>query len=216
MRLGFFAGIDGDHDALQGVLELLGDCDVLVSLGNLVGEPGPDDGRVLRDAAALVREGRLVVLAGPGEKARGRDATLPAEVRALLREASPAKVVEGVAVLGGGKALSARGGGRTGRRGARDSGEQPELVAPVTVAAGEATRSWRAAGNLTRIEPVTGSLPLRRGERVRIDVGPAAEDEGILGALAVDLAARTAEVRERLWFRARRPAARAADRRASA
>jgi hypothetical protein len=215
MRLGFFAGIDGDHDALQAVLELLGDCDVLVSLGNLVGEPGPDDGRVLAAATALVKEGRLVVLAGPGEKARGRDATLPPEFRALLREASPAKVVEGVAVLGGGRALSSRG--RTGRRSVRSGEEQPELVAPVTVAAGEATRSWRAAGNLTRIEPLAGPLPLRRGERVRIDVGPAVEGEGVLEALAVDLADRTAVLRERLWFHhARRPAVREAERRASA
>lgn len=218
MRLGFFAGIDGDHGLLQGTLELLADCDRLVSLGNLVGEPGPADGQVLAAAAALVAQGRLVVLAGPGEKARAHDAGLPPELRTLLREASPATVLEGVAVLGGGRALSSRAV-PAGKRGSREPTEGPRLVAPVTVAAGETTRTWRAAvGSFARIEPLAGPLALpRTGERVRIDVGPALGDDGVLGGLVVDLASRAAEVRERLWFRARQPAtARAAGRLATA
>ena len=208
MRLGFFAGIGGDHGAFEGLLELLSDCDRLVSLGNLVVEPGPADGPVLATAAALVAEGRLVLLAGPGEKARARDAALPTEFRVLLREASPATGVEGVAVLGGGSPLAARAV-PAGRRGDREPAEGPELVAPVTVAAGETTRTWRAAaGCFARIEPLAGTVTLPRGgERVRIDVGPALGEDGILGAASIDLATRSAEARERLWFVARQPAA---------
>jgi hypothetical protein len=218
MRLGFFGGIDGDHGVFSGILALLADCDRIVSLGNLIGEPGPADARVLASAAELVAAGRLVLLAGPGERARGHDASLPPELRALLRGTSPATVVEGVAVLGGGRPLAARPL-PSGRRGVREPGEGPRLVAPVTVAAGEATRTWRAAaGSLARIEPLAGPLALARGgDRVRIDVGPALGDDGVQGCLAIDLATRTAEVRERLWFRARLPVtARAPERAISA
>lgn len=207
MRLGFFAGIGGDFTAFEAVRELLADCDRLVSLGNLLGQPGPTDGRVLAAAGALVAEGRLLLLAGPGERARSRDAALPPQLREMLRDASPATVLEGVAILAGGAPPAPRTAPIGQRIG--PSVEGPQLVAPVTVAAAEATRTWRAAaGCLARIEPLTGVLSLPRGgERLRIDVGPATGDDGVLGTLAIDLAARSAEVRERLWFVARLPAA---------
>jgi hypothetical protein len=200
MRYGFFHGTEGDATALAAALELLADCDRIVCLGGLVGAPGPGD------AAALAQLESVVCLAGPEERKRARDASLPAEVRARLHALPPASVVDGIAALGHTAPAPAS------RREAQAVGGAPRLVAPLAVTAGSgATQLWRATGGLCRVEELgPGARVGLAGERIRLDLAPARRADGVVRVAVIDRQGGTVELREKAL--GARPAARPAKR----
>lgn len=198
MRYGFFYGIRGDLAALREVFEVLGDCDRVVSLGDLVARPSPGDaGCLSRVLGAEGGAAKVLLLAGRGERERAHDLTMPTEVRVLLRGLLSGTAERGIAMLG------AAGSDERPREEARVFGDRPRLVCPFTIAAGKnGTRVWRAAaGGIDMLGSLGGAVPLpRSSERLRVELGPAV-DGGILRCAVVDLDARTLELRERLRLR---------------
>lgn len=206
MRIGFFYGISGDAAALAAAFELLEDCDRIVSLGDLVSEPGAGDAACLAPLAA--EGGKLLLLGGRGEQGRSHDRSLPEELRTRLKALPTVSVEQGIALLGGANvAANARRSG---------AGDEPKLVAPLTVAASPAgTRVWRAAGGLARVEALAGPVCLPLGaERLRLDLGPAVDGSGLVQVAVIDREAGILKLREKRIRGAAAPAAGAAVQRA--
>ncbi|AKU93238.1 hypothetical protein [Vulgatibacter incomptus] len=185
MRYGFFFGVGGELSALGGVLELLADCDRIISLGDLVG------GSLEGDRACWERFAsggdRCLTLAGAGEKRRARDPSLDPAFRHELRGLSGATLEGGVAVLGSFSVQNAR---------FADDG--PRLVAPLAVVGhGGPSRLWRSAGGLARVEEIGAGAYVRlRQDRLRLELGRARQEDGRLRVAVIDDATGHLELRE--------------------
>lgn len=160
MKYGFFYGVAGDRIALESALELVADCDRVVSLGDLVGPCRDGADPCLSWMLGAGSNPRFVFLAGRNERQLGRSEALPAPLRHGLKALPTIEILDGIALVGGAHSAPSKGG-------------EPPMVAPLTVAAGLAgSRLWRAAGGLARVEQVLApaSFPLT-GPKLRLDVG---------------------------------------------
>jgi len=199
MRLGFFYGVNGDGAVLGEALELLSDCERVVSLGDLLSAGGAGAPRGDAEClAAALQSGsvasRLLVLAGPNERRRAHDGALPPEWRGQLRRLPSATVLGGVALLG------AAGIASPHAREERAFAGRPHLHAPQTIAPAVSGRTelWVARdGNTHRVDWVAGTVPLAAGARIRLELAGALDD-GVLRVAVLDTTLGTLEVRERL------------------
>lgn len=185
MRYGFFYGVDGDPKALEAALELLADCDRVISLGDLVGQRGGEGDPCLGWMEGVGGDPRFVFLAGKNERQLGRRETLPASLRHRLKGLPSIEILDGLALVGG-------------AHGCQTKGAEPPLVAPLTLAAGPAgSRLWRASGGLSRVEEVTApaSFPVG-GQKMRLDVGKALQGGSEGGRAQVVVVDREAGILE--------------------